>query len=338
MNHKEFAQRLKAGDIRGAYLFEGVEENIKDAALAALRKALLPEGMEELNEAVMDNPSTDALIAAAETLPFLADKRLVVVRDHAGLTGRGEGDERLCGYLSRVPDTAVIVFFLRGKADARKKLVTAIKKAGQIVTFARLDEGELNAWIVQAFAALGKACSPQVASLLAFTTGTDTALLRAEIDKLAAHAGDAGAVTEADVRLLATRSIECTVFEMVDAVVAGRQGQAFRLMRDMLTAGQERLGILAMLLRQYRLIQHVKIMQYEKKPPQEIRRNLGVPSFAADRCMAQARGYTGGQVRRAVDICLDTEYRIKAGQLNQEGALEAAMLKIFALRAPEAAG
>ena len=332
MNHREFLQAVKNATVRGVYLFEGVEEHMKDDALAALRGAILPAGLEELNEAVMDNPATDALIAAAETLPFLADQRLIIVRDHAGLTGRGEGDERLAEYLQHVPDSAVIVFFIRGKADARKKLYNAIKKAGQIVSFARLEDAELNGWIAAEFKALGKECSRQTAALLAFTTGTDTALLTKEIGKLAAHAGDRLAVTEEDVRLLATRSIECTVFEMVDAVVAGKEGLAFRLMRDMLTAGQDRLGILAMLLRQYRLIQHVKIMQFEKKSPQDIRKNLGVPGFAADRCMQQARGYTGGQVRRAVEICLDTEYRIKSGQLNQEGALEAAMLRIFSLR------
>lgn len=334
MNYREFAQSIKQQTVHGVYLFEGVEENIKNSALMALRKAILPEGMEELNEAVMENPSTDALIAAVETLPFLAEKRLVVVRDHAALIGRGEGDERLCAYLSQMPDTTVLIFFVRGKADARKKLAAAIKKAGQVVCFDRLEEGELNRWIVQTFAALGKQCALPTASLLAFTVGNDTGLLRTEIEKLAAHAGEAESVTDEDVRALATRSIECTVFEMVDAVVAGQQGRAFRLMRDMLTAGQDRLGILAMLLRQYRLLQHVKIMQYEKKSSQEITQNLGVKSFAANRYIQQARGYTGGQVRRAVDVCLNTEYRIKTGQLNQEGALEKAMLEIFALRNP----
>ena len=53
----------------------------------------------------------------------------------------------------------------------------------------------------------------------------------------------------------------------------------------MLTAGQERLGILAMLLRQYRLMQHVKIMQYEKLSRQELVKNLGIAPFAAERTM-----------------------------------------------------
>ena len=332
MDRKEFAQAVKDGRIGGTYLFEGPEENIKAAALAQLRKALLPEGMEELNETVLEAPATDALIAAAETLPFLAEKRLVIVREHPALTGRGEGDDRLRDYMAHVPETAVIVFIVRGKADARKKLYTAIKKHGSIVTFSPLTDAELNAWIIRTFAAQGKTCTSQTASLLSFTVGGDTALLRQEIDKLAALAGERENVTDEDVRQVATRSVECTIFEMVDAVVARQEGHAFGLLRDMLTAGEQRMGILAMLLRQYRLLQHVKIMQYEKKPVQEIKSRLGVAPFAAERCIRQASAYTGGEVRQAVDICLSTEMGVKSGQYNDEGALEAAMLKLFALK------
>ena len=332
MDRKEFAQLLKAGKVQGAYLFEGVEENIKAATLQSLRKALLPEGMEELNESLMDAPETSAIIAACETLPFLADKRLVVVREHPSLTGRADADEKLLSYIPEVPDSAVLVFLCRGKADARKKLYTAIKKLGGIVTFAQMTDAELNSWIVKAFAELGKSVSPQTASVLAFTVGSDTALLRREIEKLAALTGERDTVTEEDVHQIATRSVECTVFEMVDAVVAGQTAKAFQLLRDMLTTGSDRLGILAMLLRQFRLMQHIKIMQYEKLSPADIKQRLGIAPFAADRCMRQAAGYTGGQVKRAVNICLNTEYQVKSGQRNQEGALEAAMLEIFALK------
>ena len=207
-----------------------------------------------------------------------------------------------------------------------------MQKAGQVVSFSPLTEAELNGWIRKAFQGLGKACSPDTASLLSFTVGTDTALLRTEIEKIAALAGDGPEVTDRHVRAVATRSLECTVFEMVDAVVAGQEGKAFGLLRDMLLTGADRLGILAMLLRQYRLLQHVKIMQYEKRSPQQIKQGLGIAPFAAERCIRQATAYSGGEVRQAVDICLDTEYQVKSGQMNQEGALEAAMLRIFALR------
>jgi len=332
MDRKEFSQLIKAGKVAGAYLFEGVEENIKAATLQSLRKAILPEGFEELNESLMDAPATDAIIAACETLPFMADKRLVIVREHPALMGRADADERLIAYIPNVPESAVLVFLCRGKGDARKNLYTAIKMANGVVSFAPLTDAELNAWIVKTFAGLGKTVSPQTASVLSFTVGSDTALLRREIEKLAALAGDRDTVTEEDVYAVATRSVECTVFEMVDAVVAGQQGKAFGLLRDMLTTGSDRLGILAMLLRQFRLMQHIKIMQFEKLSPGDIKQRLGIAPFAAERCMRQASGYTGGQVKKAVQICLNTEYMVKSGGYNQEGALESAMLQIFALK------
>ena len=61
MDYKEFFAQVKAGSLRGAYLFEGTEEYVKASALAAVEKAMLPPGMEQLNEAVLDNPATDAL-------------------------------------------------------------------------------------------------------------------------------------------------------------------------------------------------------------------------------------------------------------------------------------
>ena len=166
MDRKEFLQLVKSGKVRGAYLFEGVEENIKAAVLQSLRKAILPEGMEELNETLMDAPAADAIIAACETLPFLADQRLVVVREHPALTGRSDADERLLSYIPNVPESCVLVFIARGKADARKKLYTAIKKTGGIVTFAPLNDAELNSWIIKTFTSLGKSITPQTASLL----------------------------------------------------------------------------------------------------------------------------------------------------------------------------
>lgn len=332
MEQKDFMQALKAGQIGGAYLFEGVEENIKNATLTALRAALLPDGLAELNESILEAPSTGEIIAACETLPFAADRRLVLVREPVGFSGRSEADERLIDYVAHAPDFCVLIFFLRGKADGRKKLCTALKKKNRIVSFNPLTDAALNDWIIRVFRESGKHCGAREASVLSFTAGSDTALLRTEIAKLVGLLGDRDTVTENDIRAIVTRSIECTVFEMVDAVVAGQRARALMLLRDMLTAGQERLGILAMLLRQYRLMQHVKIMQYEKLSRGELTKALGIAPFAAERTIRQADGYSGGQVRRGVDICLDTEYKVKSGVLNEDGALETAVIALLGLR------
>ena len=106
MERRDFEQALAKGALPPVMLFEGEEEELKQAALSALRAALLPAGMEDLNETVFEAPETDQLIASAETLPFMADRRLIIVRDHPALSGRAEADEKLVSYLPSVPPTS----------------------------------------------------------------------------------------------------------------------------------------------------------------------------------------------------------------------------------------
>ena len=82
MDRRLFDQQLEKGNIPSVLLFEGEEEHLKQEALSRLKSRILPEGMEEMNMLLLSDPDTDQLIAAAETLPFLADRRLVIVRDH----------------------------------------------------------------------------------------------------------------------------------------------------------------------------------------------------------------------------------------------------------------
>ena len=329
MDRQGFQRLLEQKAFPTVLLFEGEEEYLKQQALAALRQALLPPGMEELNENLLTAPETDEIQAAAETLPFMAEKRLVLVRDLPALAGRAEADEKLLAWLPQCPDTAVVLFYCTAKPDGRKKLYTTIKKLNGIVTFSPMKDRELTTFVTRAFHDQGRECDERTAEYLIFTCGTDSTLLMNEIAKIAAHGVADSPVTVQEITELATPSIECTVFQMVDAVVSRQNARALRLVKNQLTAGADRLYLLAMLLRQFRLLQHIKIMQFEKRGNDFIRASLGMPPFVCDQYVKQAAACSNHQVKQAVAVCMDTEYRIKSGRMNQEGALEAAVLKIL---------
>ena len=331
MDRNEFQKLLAHPPLPSVLLFEGDDEYLRDRALSQVRSLLLPAGMEELNETLLEDAPADEIIAASETLPFLADQRLVILRDHPALTGRAEAEEKLLNYLPSVPPTTLLLFYCTRKPDGRKKLYTAIKKLNGIVTFQPMKDRELTSFVTDAFRREGRECDERTADMLIFTCGTDSRKLLSEIAKIASH--DPGQpVRPEEIELLATPSAECTVFQMVDAVVAHQNSRAFTLMRNQLRAGTDRVFMLSMLLRQFRLLQHVKIMQYEKQPVSAIRSALGVPPFAVEQYLRQASAYTGGQVRDASNLCFETEYAIKSGRLNAEGALEAVMLKLLNIR------
>lgn len=144
MNHKQFFEACKAGQPGRLYLFEGPEEFTKKSALDRIREICMQTSdVPEMNMSILNDPDADTLIAACETLPFMAPRRLVIVRECTMLTANGKtkeydvetSAEMLKDYLPELPDTTCLVFYMRGKADGKRKLYNTIKKCGEIVLF-----------------------------------------------------------------------------------------------------------------------------------------------------------------------------------------------------------
>lgn len=333
MNHTEFFDLMKKGSPGECYLFEGTEEYIKQQALKNLYTKLLPAGLEEMNRVELTDPDADSLIAAAETLPFMAEKRLVVIRECALLmAGRKEEDEdrlqAIADYLGHISPSACLVFYVKGKADGRKKLYTILKKKNAIVDFSPMSDADCADWCVRTLRRMGKKLSGDNAGRLVFTVGRDAALLKQEMEKLCAYLDERDTITAEDIDAICTRSTECTVFQMVDAQVVGNTDRAFGLLRDMVRAGEERMGILAMLLRQYRILYHMRCLMDERSPQQGQAALLGIPHFSVGRTQQQARRFEKARLKRAYDYLMDYEYQIKQGRLPQDSCAENALLAL----------
>ena len=335
MTHQAFFDAMKAGSIARVYWFYGNEEHVKKSALKRLRECMLTPGLEQMNETILDNPAVDSIITACETLPMMDARRLVLVRESALLTaGRSRDEateaERLAAYIGRVPETCCLVFYCSGGIDKRKKLAQTLTKTAFVVQFDPLDDLELARWMRQALKGYGKTLSAEDAQFLSFTSGRDLTMLSREIEKLVSFAGDRAQITRADIEQVATKTLECTVFNMVDAILAGKEEQAFALLSHLLKAGEARNGILALIARQYRQLLHVRLMQDGKVPQGEMMKRLGVPSFIFNRLQGQARPYDAQRLARCVALCEETDYAIKSGRMREEAALERALLLLCA--------
>ena len=175
---------------------------------------------------------------------------------------------------------------------------------------------------------LGKQMDAGCAQALVFTVGHDAALLKQEMEKLAAYVGERETVTEEDIAAICIRSLECSVFQMVDAQVAGNNLAACQLLNSVLEGGEDRFMGLAMLLRQYRISYHMRCLLDEHAPANSLASLLGIPPFTLTRTQAQARRYPLEKLKAAYDYLFDLEYRLKSGQTPQEGSAETALFKL----------
>lgn len=338
MDRRAFFDQTGKGLIRPCYVLEGPEEYIKHSALETLRRRILPPGLEDMNENRLRDPDADTLIAAAETLPFMAEKRLVVVTESCMLQGKAKGYDEgrsaaaLADYFRDPPESCCVVFYVRDRADGRKKLYQALKKTAEIVQFGPLDDSEMIRWIAQTLKKAGKKISVPVCQKLTFTAGTELYALHGELQKLAAYAGDREEILPEDIDAVCVRTAAYRVYDMTAALMRGEAGEAFRLARQLQKDGEEPLFLLALLQGECRRMLSVRLLQEDGKKPDAAAAVIGAPPFAVRQIWPQVTRYTPERLREMCSVCLDTEYRVKSGQLPLEGALEKAMLQVLRIR------
>ena len=333
MNQWAFFDELKAGTVRRVYLFYGPEAYIRKSARTSLEKKVLMPGLESMNCTVLSAPTAQAIIESCETLPLMSDYRLIVVQDCALLENGKAKDEAqeselLCDYLPRVPETTCLLFEAGGTIDKRKKLTKALLAQPGAVSFDALDDTQLARWIAQTLRPMGKRMDRAACDALAFTSGRDLTMLHGELEKLAAYAGERETITAQDVEQVATHTAESTVFAMVDALSAGKAEQAFALLGVLLSSGEQRIGILAMITRHYRQMMHLCAMQADRVPTAQVAKVLGVPPFAMTRLSKQVGRRPYEALKACVALCVQTDYDIKRGALREEAALDRLMLTL----------
>ena len=332
MDQWAFFDEFKAGTVRNVYLFYWPERYIRKSALATMQKKLLMPGLESMNCTFMQSPTAQQIIENCETLPMMGDWRLVIVQGLALLESGKAKDEAqesaaLCDYLPRVPPTTCLVFECEAP-DKRKKLCQALMKLTGAVSFDTLSDARLTQWMNQILKPLGKKMDAQACAQLAFTSGRDLTMLHGELQKLAAYVGERAVITQEDIERVATHTAECTVFAMVDALVDGQAQQAFSLLSVLLESGEERLGVLALITRQYRQMMYAKDMMDSRMPQPQMMKALGVPSFALNKLMRRAGRRTMAQLREQLDLCVKTDYDIKRGAVREEAGLDRLMLAL----------
>ena len=333
MTWNEFYQALKADDIAPVYLFMGPEALVKREALEALRKKLLPPGLEALNDATLEGVSAREITDACETMPMMCDRRVVTVRDWAPLMpGKAKNEdadaEWMQKWLENPPATCALVFYMRGDMDGRKKMTALLKKKAAVVDFQFLTDSELSRWCARRLKPLGKRLTPQALNALTYMAGRELTRLAGEVDKLADYAGEREEITDADVRAIVPASLEYNVFELLNSLLAGDMQKGQQTVNSLLQGGQNPVGILAMLTRQARQLAHMKCALDAGTPVQTVQQQLGMHPYAAKQTARQCAKLSADWLTALYEKCVDADYAVKSGRLRDRDALDALVIHI----------
>ena len=311
--------------MKNIYLFAG-EHYMAVRAYQELKQSLdIPYAQINVTE-YKTMPAADTLFEACVSVPFMAEKRLVAVRD-ASVLSKGSADEakRIAEFIDRIPDTTVLVL-CTDAADKRRALYKKIKTAGEVREFAQPRQQECMDFVIEQADKNGARISRAAAAALVEAAGCDYHALENETAKLAVYGG--GQITAADIAVCAARSLEYNVFEIHGLFINRQVTRAYALLDDILSAEAPE-ALIGLFARKLRDMYKTRSMLDAGYRMERIADMLGVRGFIARRLIGECRDYSQRELRKGLVSLADLDFAIKSGQKDAWLALPETLLRIY---------
>jgi DNA polymerase-3 subunit delta len=319
------------------YLLYGNEPFlINEAKEKLMANVLTPdEAAFDFSSYDLEEISVDAAIEDAQTLPLMAEKKLIVLHHPVFLTSVKAKEKithdlkRLEEYIENPAPFTILVFAGEyEKLDERKKLVKLLKKHSDVFEAKPLDEKRLKKWVRDRAHFHGATIEERAVELLIFLAGNDLTILNEEISKLALYAAETNMIDEDAVHKLVSRSLEQNIFTLVDQVVKREIGEALRIFYDLLKRNEEPIKILAVLAGQFRLIYQAKELAARGYGQREIAGMLKVHPYRVKLAAGQARFFTSAELIRIMDMLAESDSKLKSTAMDKRVVIELFLMKL----------
>ncbi len=292
-------------------------------------------GGSNMIELEADKLSVPEFGVACNTIPFLADKRLVIM---SGLLERFETKtrqvpakkntqktdlprerEQFAKCITDLPKTTILVLIDK-EITNKNPLLKEIAINAQVKVFPLLNRKDLIIWAQKRIVQGGGRISIPALELIVKLVGNDLWSLAGEIDKLILYTNGHN-IEEKDIKAIVSHAQEANVFSMIDAIMENKIGFAEELLQQLLDHGATPTYLLWMLHRQVRLIVLSKELIAQKKSNKEIQSILGLSDYPLQKTVEQAGKYSEVMLKEFYEKLLETDLAIKTGKYEGELAL-----------------
>ena len=324
---KKLSEEIKSGQLKQVYILYGEEAYLRNQYKEKLKNALLGEG-DSMNLHYFEGKDVRSgeVIDLAETMPFLAERRVIML-ENSGLFSHG--GEELAAYLEAPSETAYFVF-VEPTVDKRSKLYKAATAKGRAIEFGAQDEAVLKRWILGFLKKENKNITERDLNLFLDKTGSDMENIRGELEKLLCYCLNRDVITAQDIEEVCTKQVSSQIFDMINAVAERNQKKAMELYYDLLTLKEPPMRIMILIARQFNLLLQVKELRNKGLDANTIGARVGLAGFIAKKYVTQASKFKEDDLRRALADCVASEEAIKTGRMNDVMSVELLIVKYSA--------
>lgn len=320
---KVISDDIKKGEFKSVYLLYGEEEYLKKQYRDRLKNAIAGDDTMNYSYYDSDNASVKDIIDVCETLPFFAQKRLVIMENTGFL--KSSNDE-LADYIKHIPDYLVVVM-VEKDVDKRNKVYKAVDSVGYICEMKPQTTATLEKWIAGLLAKDNLKISREACDLILDKTGAGMDYIRQETEKLVSYCQGRGVVTVEDVEKVCATQTTSHIFDMISAIANKKQQQALDLYYDLLELKEPPMRILYLIARQFNGILQVKDLMSRGISGKEIASKIGAAPFVVGKYQAQAKYFEMNTLLDALNECAKTEEAVKQGRLNDRLGVELIIIK-----------
>ena len=329
------------------YLLYGDDDFTIEEALVSLRSKVGLPDVRDVNTTTFEaSVSRAEMMSTCDTVPFLADKRLVIVRglltrferrrqsrsrskSDSATAGLGEW-EGLSEYLERVPETTDLIF-VDGALAAKNPLLKAVKPHANSRLFSRPNPTELRQWIRMRVVSLGADIEPKAVDELAETIGGDLRVVAGELEKLALYRSGEP-IRHEDVLEMVSYTRDASIFATVDDILEGCFASAAKRVHLILGSGGSPGYLLAMLSRQVRLLILAKDLSARRVPAPERGKRLGLSGYPLRKTMEQERKFRPEQLVMVHRRLMEADLSFKSSSLDEGVVLDLLVAEVAAIQ------
>lgn len=253
------------------------------------------------------------IIDAAQSLPFLSDKKLVVVRELGNNKAANEKIEQIIDAVA--PSTDLIIY--EPSPDKRTAYFKALKSKTQLEEFEELDGRKLAPWLVGEAANLGGKISISDANYLVDRVGLNQAILASELEKLLIYDKQ---VSRDSIDLLTEKTPQSKIFDLLDATFAGNKKRALELYEEQRAQRVEPQAILALIAWQLHLLALAKYGT--GKTSAEIAKDAKVNPYPVAKAQNLARRIADEKLVLLINEAAQIDYDSKISAIDIDEALK----------------
>ena len=329
---------IKNGKFFTVYFLYGEESFLTQTYAKCIKSKALGDVQVDINLLELDgNPDLSMLAEHAVTLPFFAERRVIMINDFNPEKISEEETEAFTQLIKNIPDTTILVFYLTGcnfslRTQRMKKLFDMIKQYACVCEFKPLNKMKVGGLISKKIAKQKRLISPTNAEYLAEITGCDMNLASTESTKLCCYVGEGQEITREIIDLMVAKQLETKVYTLADAMISGSKSKAFHILDELFEQRVDPIPVLAALSTAYSEYYCAKAAKNIDVIPQQVAADFGYSgakaSFAAKKYNEAAR-MDIEKLRRDMLIIFEADVKCKSASIDKRVLLEETVLRLI---------